>query len=130
VAALPADHPAAAQTTATELAALRHDTFITHPSGRRSVMYDAVIRACGQAGFVPAEVVEVRETATLVTFVAAGIGVALVPEPVRSLALAGVTFRSLTDVDRRTDLVLATRADDTSAAVTRVVELIVESTAD
>ena len=77
-----------------------------------------------RVGFLPDEVVEVRETAALVAFVAAGTGVALVPEPVRSLALEGVVFRPLSDVDQRTDLVLATRADETSVTVLRVAGLI------
>ena len=123
VAALPADHPLAAGDTVS-LAALSDSTFVTHPSGQRSAMYDTVMQACRSVGFLPAQIVEVRETATLVTFVAAGIGVALVPEPVRSLALEGVVFRPLTDVDQTTDLALATRAGELSATVARVVDVI------
>lgn len=123
VAALPAEHPAAAGDEV-RLAALRDNTFVTHPSGHLSVMYDAVMQACGQAGFMPTEIVEVRETATLVTFVAAGIGVALVPEPVRSLAVAGVEYRPV-DIESRTELVLATRTDDVSPATARVVDQVV-----
>lgn len=127
VAVLPVDHPAAAG-DAVALADLRGATFVTHPSGHRSVMYDAVMQACRHAGFVPAEVVEVRETATLVTFVAAGIGVALVPEPVRSLTVEGVAYRTLADVTSHTDLVLATHAEEVSAAVAQVVDVIRSAT--
>jgi DNA-binding transcriptional LysR family regulator len=123
VAALPADHPLADR-DAVSLAALQESTFVTHPSGQRSAMYDTVIQACRSVGFMPAQMVEVRETATLVTFVAAGIGVALVPEPVRSLALQGVAFRPFTDVSLTTDLALATRSVEPSAAVARVVDVI------
>lgn len=123
VAVLPADHPAAAGQSVA-LADLRAETFVTHPSGHRSVMFAAVMDACRRAGFLPGDVVEVRETAALVAFVAAGTGVALVPEPVRSLALDGVAFRPLSDVDQRTDLVLATRADETSTTVLRVAGLV------
>lgn len=123
VAALPVDHPMAARSKA-ELASLREDPFVTHPSGHRSVTYNAVMRACQQAGFVPVDVVEVRETATLVTFVAAGIGVALVPEPVRSLGLAGVVYKEIADVQISTQLALATRHGESSPAVARVVDLI------
>lgn len=123
VAVLPADHPAAGEDEVT-LAALRTETFVTHPSGHRSIMFAAVMDACRRVGFVPNELVEVRETAALVAFVAAGAGVALVPEPVRSLALDGVTFRPLADVEQRTELVLATRADETSTAVLRVAALV------
>jgi DNA-binding transcriptional LysR family regulator len=124
VAALPVDHPAASGDQV-ELASLRDSTFVTHPSGRRSVMYDEVMQACRRVGFLPPEVVEVRETATLVTFVAAGIGVALVPEPVRSLAVEGVAYRSLADVDLQTALVVATRAEDLPATVLHVVDVVV-----
>lgn len=127
IAALPADHPRA-QGESVPLASLHDAAFVTHPSGHRSVMYDAVMQACRRAGFLPAEVIEVRETATLVALVAAGIGVALVPEPVRSLALEGVTFLPLSDVDHQTELVLATRSADVVAAVLRVAE-VVESAA-
>ena len=128
VAAVPADHPLAAGETVA-LAALRASTFVTHPSGHRSVMYDAVMQACRSVGFLPSTVVEVRETATLVAFVAAGIGVALVPEPVRSLALEGVAFRPLSDVDQVTELALATRAHDLPATVAHVVDVITAVTA-
>jgi DNA-binding transcriptional LysR family regulator len=126
VVALAADHPAAAGNPV-ELAALRNSAFVTHPSGHRSVMYDAVMQACRSVGFLPGEVVEVRETATLVAFVAAGLGVALVPSPVRSLAVEGVVYRDLVDVGQRTELVLATRADDTSAAVARVAQTVLDA---
>ncbi len=129
VAALAADHPLAGGDTVS-LAALSESTFVTHPSGQRSAMFDTVMQACRSVGFLPAQIVEVRETATLVTFVAAGIGVALVPEPVRSLALEGVVFRPLADVDQSTDLALATRAGELSAAVAHVVEVIDAVTAE
>lgn len=126
VVALPADHPLASG-DGVELADLRDATFVTHPSGHRSVTYNAVMRACEQAGFQPSEVIEVRETATLVTFVAAGIGVALVPAPVRSLALAGVEFRELVDVHPTSELALARRQEEPSPALTRVVDLVVRT---
>lgn len=124
IAALPADHPAAVHEKIL-LGALRDDAFVTHPSGHRSVMYEAVVQACRGAGFVPREIVEVRETATLVAYVAAGIGVSLVPEPVRSLALHGVAFRALSDVEAHIDLILATRAGLPSGTVAHVAEAVV-----
>lgn len=123
VAVLPADHPAAARKTV-RLSALRGSAFVTHPSRHRSVMYSAVLAACQSAGFTPREVVEVGETATLVAFVAAGIGVALLPAPVASLTLDGVAYRPLSDVDQRTELILLTRRDETSSAVHAVRSLI------
>ena len=123
VLALPVDHPLA-QDGPVPLAALRGSTFVTHPSGHRSAMHDAAVQAWRAAGFVPGEVVEVRETATLVAFVAAGIGVALVPAPVRSLAVRGVSYHPLADVDARVELVLGTRPEEVPAAVEHVVDLV------
>ena len=69
---------------------------------------------------------EVGETVTLVVFVAAGLGVALVPEPVRSLALDGVSYVELNDAPG-IDLALLTRAGERSPAVQRVAEIVVRS---
>lgn len=129
VVALPADHPLSASDSVA-LGDLRDATFVTHPSGHRSVTYNVVMRACQQVGFQPSEVVEVRETATLVTFVAAGIGVALVPDPVRSLALSGVVFRELRDIELTTELAVVTRQAELSPAVRRVVDVVVQTVGD
>lgn len=122
VAVLPAGHRLAGRRRI-PLSALADESFVMHPSGHRSSMHDRVRAACEAAGFSPDPVIEVSETATLVVFVAAGLGVALVPEPVRSLGLDGVSYVSLTDAPT-IDLVLATRARDDSPAVRRVAEIV------
>jgi DNA-binding transcriptional LysR family regulator len=69
---------------------------------------------------------EVAETATLVAFVAAGIGVSLVPAAVANLAINGAVYRPLADTDITVELALAWRRDDTSAVVTRALDQIRE----
>ncbi|WP_243058507.1 LysR substrate-binding domain-containing protein [Nocardioides sp. SR21] len=122
VAVLPAQHPLAGRRRIS-LAALKDEAFVMHPSGHRSSIHARVLEACASAGFQPASVLEASETATLVVFVAAGLGVALVPEPVRSLGLEGVAYVALTDAPT-IDLALAARADASPAA--RQVAAIVE----
>src|SRR5690606_21905521 len=73
------------------------------------------------AGFVPRRAHEVTETSTTVALVAAGLGVALVPESAAALNLDGVVFRSV-DSDRRLDLALAWVADRPRPVVTRLLE--------
>ncbi|HEU5037991.1 MAG TPA: LysR substrate-binding domain-containing protein [Nocardioides sp.] len=114
VAVLPAAHPLAGRRRI-GLARLKDEPFVLHPSGDRSSMHGRVLAACAAAGFEPSPVVEVSETATLVVFVAAGLGVALVPEPVRSLGLEGVSYVALTDAPT-VDLALAARPDASPAA--------------
>ncbi|MFI1567157.1 LysR substrate-binding domain-containing protein [Streptomyces sp. NPDC020490] len=124
VAVLPAHHPLAAGPRIS-LRALAGETFVIHPSQPRSAMYDRVLSACGRAGFQPASLVEVGETATLVVLVAAGHGVALVPQSVQSLRLDGVTYVPLTETES-VDLVLARRAERNSPATRQVAAVIEE----
>ncbi|BCJ47133.1 LysR family transcriptional regulator [Actinoplanes ianthinogenes] len=111
-----------------DLAELAPDPFVTHFSGHRSSMHEHVLAACAAAGFRPTSIMEVGETATLVVFVAAGLGVALVPEAVRSLDLEGVAYVLLTDAPR-IDLAIATRTGETSPAVRQVADIVIRCSA-
>jgi DNA-binding transcriptional LysR family regulator len=88
-------------------------------------MYDAVTGLCRDAGFEPTIRHEVAETSTLVTFVAAGLGVAVVPEPVSELVVAGAVYRPLV-TRRRMELVAARRADDDSTLLARTLRVLEE----
>jgi DNA-binding transcriptional LysR family regulator len=120
VAVLPDRHPLAARDRV-DLAALAAEPFVMHVAG--SAIHEHVLAACAAAGFRPAPVMEVGETATLVVFVAAGLGVALVPEPVRRLSLDGVAYVALTGAPT-VDLALAIRAGERSPAVRRVADIV------
>jgi DNA-binding transcriptional LysR family regulator len=85
-------------------------------------VHDAVLAACAQAGFQPGRMQEVTETATLVVFVAAGLGVALVPASVRHLQVTGAVYRPLADSTTTVDLAIAVRTGDDSPIVRRVLE--------
>ncbi|UAL29551.1 LysR family transcriptional regulator [Nocardioides rotundus] len=123
VVAVPEDHPLA-DADAIEPAALADEPFVTYPAHERSAMHDVVLSVCRDAGFRPPSVLEVQETATIVVFVAAGAGVALVPEPVRSLSVAGVRYVPLAE-ERYVDLRLATPAGPLAPAVAAVAEAVV-----
>ncbi|MCT7351739.1 LysR substrate-binding domain-containing protein [Streptomyces sp. 15-116A] len=124
VAVLPAAHPLAGARRI-PLGSLAGEPFVIHPAQPRSAMYDRVLAACGRAGFQPASLVEVGETATLVVLVAAGHGVALVPESVQSLRLDGVTYVPLAETET-VDLVLGRRTQRTSPAAEQVASVIEE----
>ncbi|MET8427653.1 LysR family substrate-binding domain-containing protein [Nocardia sp. NPDC004860] len=126
LAVLPTAHPLAHR-EAVDLAALNEETFVIHPSGDRSAMYHLVLDARSRAGFSPS-VLEVSETANVAISVAAGLGVALAPEPVRALGLEGIAYRPLRQ--RETiELFLARRETDTSPAVAAVAALVREAAA-
>ncbi len=94
--ALPVQHPRAIA-TAMDLRDLTAEAFIGYCDP--STMHDTLIAACEQVGFVPSVRQQVAETSTLVALVAAGLGVALVPESVRHLRMNGVTYRPLRTPD-------------------------------
>lgn len=105
------------------VADLRDEGLVVH-AARRSVMHETVERLCRGAGFEPRVRHEVAETSTLVTFVAAGLGIAVVPEPVAGLGVAGVRYVPLAARDARIDLLAAVRRDDDSASLRRALDLL------
>lgn len=119
VVVLPEAHPLAGR-DAVPLDALVDDPFITYPSHQRSVVYDAVFDVCRAAGFTPTGGMEVAETSTLVSFVAAGLGVALVPASVCALQITGAVYRPLVGPPAEVELAVATRVHDESPHVARV----------
>lgn len=100
------------------------DDLIVHSADRRSVMYDVVLRLLHDAGVEPRIRHEVGETSTLVTLVAGGLGVAIVPEPVSALRLEGVVYRPLVRPARTVPLAVAHRADRHEPHLARAVGVI------
>ena len=102
-----------------DLAALAHEPFVGYLN-QASAMAAAVTEACRAAGFTPDVRTEVRETATLVAFVASGLGVALVPEGVAHVQIPGVAYVPLAE-PVTLDLVAGWRSD-APTTVDRVVD--------
>ncbi len=124
IVALPQDHRLARRRRL-KVADLREEDLVVHASRGRSVMHGVVSELCHAAGFEPRIRHEVEETSTLVTFVASGLGVAVVPEPVAELGVPGTVYRPLTG-DHRIDLAAAVRADDDSPVLTRALAVLGE----
>ena len=67
---------------------------------------------------------EVGETATLVAFVAAGLGVSLAPQSVTGLTIAGAVYRPLADERHaQVDLAIAWRRGDRAPALLRALDV-------
>ncbi|MFB4308540.1 LysR substrate-binding domain-containing protein [Actinomadura sp. GTD37] len=123
VVAVPADHPLAAlpRVAVTDMA---DADLIVHSADRRSVMYDVVLGLFRDAGVEPRIRHGVGETSTLITLVAGGLGVAVVPEPVAVLALDGVVFRPLVRPAVHVDLAIAHRTDRSEPHLARAVSAV------
>jgi DNA-binding transcriptional LysR family regulator len=115
VVAVPVDHLAAASNSVA-LKDLSSEPFVNYVRNG-SAMADTVAAACLSVGFEPEIRMEVRETATLVSFVAAGIGVALVPSSVQSVRIPGVVYLPLQDTHPSIDLVVGWRTDGPQGAI-------------
>ena len=127
VVALPASHPLAA-TDQVRVKQLAGSDLIIHSAHRRSMMYDVALGILRGAGIEPHIRHEVGETSTLVTLVAGGLGVAIVPEPVSALQLEGVVYRPLVRPARTVSLAVAHRADRHEPHLARALAVIRELT--
>ncbi|MBV9007461.1 MAG: LysR family transcriptional regulator [Solirubrobacterales bacterium] len=123
IAVLPQSHPLA-DSDAVPLEQLKDDPFVAYPSHFRSVLHDAVEDACAAHGFKPLAAHEVAETATLVSFVAAGLGVSLVPASVRHMTVHGAIYRPLTHDTTRVELAVAWRHDDERPVLRHTLDVI------
>lgn len=121
VLAVAADHRLASEPVVS-MVDLRTEDFIVF-AGASSVVNDAVLRSCREAGFTPTVAHHAPGTTVMLPLVAAGLGVALVPASVRAAPLAGVVFRDVPDGESL-DLALAWRTGDDDPALLAVLEVL------
>jgi DNA-binding transcriptional LysR family regulator len=120
--ALPDEHELAARDELS-VTDLRDEQFVAHAGHGRSVMSSVLTAMCADAGFVPRVRHEVEETSTLVTLVAAGLGVAIVPAPTAALGIAGVCYRPLAS-DLAVDLVVGRAAMANSPLIEKALSVL------
>jgi len=122
---LPDAHPLARRTRI-GLRDLAREPLILFPAAPRPSWADTVVAACREAGFEPIVAQEAMESATVVSFVAAGIGIALVPEGLKVLARPGVVFRFVAPPAPVTRLAAVHRTGALPPVVDAVVALVRE----
>jgi DNA-binding transcriptional LysR family regulator len=95
--AVPAGHPLGRRDRPVDPAELRHERLIMHSPTRARYFYDLAVRL---VAFPPESVVHtVSQILTMVSLVAAGRGLALVPRSAMSLNIAGVEYTELDSVN-------------------------------
>lgn len=119
--AVPADHRLAVEPVVA-MTDLRTEPFIAY-AGKDSVVNDAVLRSCRDAGYTPHRAHEAASTAVVLALVAGGLGVSVVPASARSLPLAGVVFRDLAGA-ASVQLALAWHRETASPVVSTVLDLL------
>jgi DNA-binding transcriptional LysR family regulator len=122
--ALPTQHPLANKSRIA-LAELSQESFVL-VSREVGGFYDFVLDACARAGFAPTVTHEARHVLTALGFVAAGLGVTLLPGAVGAACPPGVVFRPLHHAPV-VELGLAYRPNDSSRALHAFLDVVREA---
>lgn len=117
VAALPTGHPLARKRRL-KISDLAPEPFVFFPRQLRATYFDQVMRWCAGAGFTPNVVQEAIEIPTLLSLVAAGVGVFLPIEFFNRLSLPGVVYRPVEDAPL-VDIMAVWRRDEGRNPVVR-----------
>ena len=113
VVAMPEDHPLANQHPLRVPMLVAESLIVYAAHGADEHMLAALRIALGSEPKVQRTV----STLSVLALVASGLGVALVPTPLMQVSIPGLIYRTLDDVQPQADLLLITRADETSGAV-------------
>ncbi|VBT08443.1 LysR family transcriptional regulator [Burkholderia pseudomallei] len=101
---------------------LADETFVLFPLGYGSTLDRKAFDLCATAGFTPRRGPSASQMTTMIALVAAGRGVAIVPEAVSTLRKPGVAYVPLTDESALIELVLMWREAGLSLAARSFVE--------
>lgn len=112
-----------------EVSELKNLPLICLTRGPGAGLYEFVTDACWAAGFAPHIVQEVQEVSTMITLVAAGLGAAVIPAPLRRMQLDKVIYRPLVGKGTHTDLFVVTHSKDKNRLVADFKQMLLAETA-
>jgi DNA-binding transcriptional LysR family regulator len=122
LAALPHGHPLC-ERAQIAIADLADEPWVLFPREEGSAFFDRIVGLCRAAGFAPRVEQEATYMPTIVSLVAAGLGVSLVPAAMRETAPPGVVLVRVSEAAARVPLVVAWRAASDSAPLRRFLAL-------
>jgi DNA-binding transcriptional LysR family regulator len=98
---------------------LRNASFVAYSHDRVPILHSHGVAMCLEEGFYPNIVCEAWQASSILSFVAAGIGVALVPLHLSELKHSGVAFRPLSpkSPNVQLDIAVVWRSDNPSHAL-------------
>lgn len=122
VVALPDTHPLAKMSTIS-LRSLSQESFILFPRPRAPELYDQIISFCQQANFSPKVAQEAIQMQTIVSLVAAEIGIAIVPASLKNLQRSGVVYKAFQESTPEAAIAIVWRRKDESPVVQRFLDI-------
>jgi DNA-binding transcriptional LysR family regulator len=123
VVALPLDHPLAKRKKIM-LQSLAEEDFVVFSREDAPVVYQQMLQMCERAGYRPRIVQEARPMATVVGLVAAGLGVAIVPESMQRINIEHVVYRTLGGTRACNEYVIAWHRENRSPALAGFMALV------
>ena len=111
--ALP-EHHQLSQQSKISMRMLASEPFILFPRLLAPELYDQIISLCQKVRFSPHVVQEAMQLPTIVSLVAAGIGIAVIPASLQNLGRTGVQYRPIRESTPKAELVMAWRAEPPS----------------
>ncbi len=118
---LPDDHRLATRRSI-PLEALAHEPFVLFPRARGPAFFDQLMTLCGTAGFTP-RIVQEAPQLDIVSMVAAGFGVSIMPSSMRNFRRPGLAFRPIVG-SPQVELLIVWRHQNLSAALHKFVDLV------
>jgi DNA-binding transcriptional LysR family regulator len=106
IAVLPLGHPLAKKRII-ELRSLANETFMMFPPHLVLSLHAKTMMACHAAGFSPRTGLEAWQMSTMVSLIAAQMGIALLPAQVKHIPHPGVVYRDVTGDNGHLDLEIA-----------------------
>lgn len=123
---LPANHRLSSSRAPVSLGQLSGDIFVSVASDIGCGMYEHFTTLCNEAGFAPKVAQHARELGSVLGLVAAGIGIAILPECYARVGISDVVSRPLAEPGAASELLLAVRAHSVSQRLQRFVDIALE----
>jgi DNA-binding transcriptional LysR family regulator len=125
VVALPATHPLARRTSI-PVRALKDQAFVMWDRQQTAGIAQTILDLCARHGFRPIIALEVTNPPAMLSLVAGGVGVAIVPLSATHLRPERVAFRPLQDQNAYSPMSLAWRSDNRRELLPRFIALVRE----
>lgn len=125
VVAIPETHPLAALSQVS-IRLLNRDLFIVPPPVLGGGLHSQIMQFFQQTGFSPTIAQQATQLQTIISLVAGGVGVALVPASMQNLQRSGVVYRSLQELTPEVEIALAWRQHDHSPVLCKFIEAVHE----
>jgi DNA-binding transcriptional LysR family regulator len=122
VVAMPSDHQLSGSSSLT-IEDLKDESFVVYPRQHGLGLSDAVMAECRRSGFAPKIAQQTPQLSSTINLVAAGLGIAVVPECMRNQRPESVRFIRLHPTGLCAKLGIAYRKDNLSQSVRHLVEM-------